>query len=144
MPGLDNYQLRLLFFIMIKQATYISIVQTYFSPAHKRQRLLSLHLSPLTRQLLLLVCESLLHQHHPNALLHRVLLGLRYRVELLRVKSRQRSAENPQYSRSRARSEDDIADLLDVVDRLLNEVLLRARVYKKWKDWISVTDLTSS
>lgn len=144
MPGLDNCQLRLLFFIMIKSNSRVLRVEEHFSPAHERQRLLPLHLSPLTRQLLLLVGESLLHQHHPNALLHRVLLGFRHRVELLRVESRQCSAENPQHSRPRARPEDNIADLLDVVDRLLNEVLLGARVYKKWKDGISASDLTSS
>lgn len=101
LTGLDNSQIRLIFSsFKINFTSRFSLAQFWslFLPAHECQRLLPLNLSPLTRQLLLLVCERLLHQHHSNALLHRIFSRLYNRLALLCIQSRQRPAKNAQHS----------------------------------------------
>lgn len=66
-----------------------------YSPTHQRQSLLPLHLRPLGGQLLeglLLVGQCLLHQHHLDALLHRVLLGPGHSLLLLQRQTGQSTA----------------------------------------------------
>lgn len=53
------------------------------SPAHECQCLLSLDLRPLRGQLLLLMGQGLLHEHHLDALLHGILFGLADQIVLV-------------------------------------------------------------
>jgi len=79
---------------------------------------LSLNLRALSGQLLLLVGQCLLHQHHLDALLHGVLLRLADQVVLLRGELGQGAAQEAEERRTGTRTELDIARLLEVVQGL--------------------------
>lgn len=122
LPGLDNAQIRLFFLIMGK--CHLELSEGRDSPAHQCQRLLPLDLGALAGQLLLLVRERLLHQHHPNTLFHGVLLGLHHVRQLLAGGELREADEDAQRRGPGGRSRVHRAGLADVVDRLLDEVFL--------------------
>lgn len=124
LPGLDNAQLRL-FSLIMKKALLEAGRATRDSPAHECQRLLPLDLGALAGQLLLLVRERLLHQHHPNTLFHGVLLGLHDVRHLLAGGELGKADEDAQARGLGGGASVHRASLADVVDRLLHEVFLR-------------------
>lgn len=87
-------------------------------PAHECECLLSLHLCALRGQLLLLMGEGLLHQHHLDALLHGIFLGLANQVMLLRCQLGQGASQQSQQCRPCARSKLHIARLFQIIQWL--------------------------
>lgn len=92
--------------------------------------MLSLNLRALAGQLLLLVRERLLHEHHSNTLFHGVFLGL-VDVQLLVACELRQADKNVQARRLQGRAYEDRTGLADVVDRLLHKVPFH--IYKRIK-----------